>query len=465
MKKSLLTLMLIAAVFATKAQNFSKEYPFWTSGYENQFVYPYPDEYVTVGIKALPGWQNPSIMLIRTDLKGDTLYTRALTDTDRSSEFKRSEPDLDGCHYLTFRKNDSVCLARFSPDWDLLWIRKFSFTYSSVSLAIKRNNEVLVAGNDINYEYRLQLYCLSSSGNIIWQKSIITQYESPLKIMEFENGDICIPVQEYHGYQMTYYDLNIYYFSTTGDSLSYTSVPLNGWWPEVRHIVTNNDTLAIIYASISTQGYLYYLMLIGKDGNFIYEKEIKWFDGSYGIYSTLLSPGHSIVATGIIEGPDNHHESTFIYAMTFNGDSLWCVKYGDNFNADVSDLQLCPDGGYIVSGNYGSTVNRIVTLLKTDSLGNLNNLGTEQHFITDIVSVYPNPANEYVVFEMPDTPISTWTNHQIIFITDLFGRPVEEVMLTGKETVWDTHNVMPGIYFFQYNNDKRVNSGKFLILK
>lgn len=458
--------MLIAVVFAVGAQNFSKEYPFWNSVYgsRSQFVYTYSDGYATVGIKEMLGYY--SIALIRTDLKGDTLFTKTLLDTISNPTLKRSGSDLDGCHYLTFRKNDSACIARFSPSWDLQWIRKFGITHFYSSLTITLNNDVLFSGTEIKNGDRLHLYRLSSSGNTVWQKSIITQYtESPIKIMELENGNICIPVQEWQGYLMDYYDLNIYYFSATGDSLSYKSVPLNGMWSSVRQIITNNDTLAIIYSTYNTQDDFYYLMHIGTDGAFISEKKISLFDSGYAIFRTLLTPDHRILATGIKVGPGIDFYTTFIYAMTFNGDSLWSVDYGNNYEADVSDIQLCPDGGYIVSGNYGNTVNTIVTLIKTDSLGNLDNLGREKHSISDRVSVYPNPANEYVVFELPHTPISTHSSNQIIFITDIYGRPVDEVRITGEKTVWETRSVTPGVYLYQINHGKYSDSGKILIVK
>ena len=121
---------------------------------------------------------------------------------------------MDGCHYLTFHLNDSACVARFSPDWNLQWIQKFGLVYRSVSLTINQNNDLPINGKEINRENRLHLYCITSSGNTIWQKNIIPQdFESPISILELENGDIMVPVQEYDGFEMIHYGLNIYYFS------------------------------------------------------------------------------------------------------------------------------------------------------------------------------------------------------------------------------------------------------------
>jgi hypothetical protein len=451
----------MAAVFVAGAQNFSKEYSFWNSSYINdgQFVYTYSDGFANVGMKGMYG--SYSIALIRTDLNGDTLFTKTLFDTLSKSFLQRSGPDLDGYHYLAFHLNDSACVARFSPDWDLQWIQKFGLVYRSVSLTINRNNDLLINGIEINSGKRLHLYCLTSSGNTIWQKSIIPQdFESPISILELENGDIIVPVQEYDGFEMIHYGLNIYYFSPTGDSLSYKSVPLTGMWPMVCEVITNNDTMAIIYINRYTQGNAYHLMHYRLNGTLISEKEITLFDSAYGIHSTLLTPDHKILAAGIKAGPDIDFYSTFIYAMTFNGDSLWSVDYGNNLLAEVSDIQLCHDGGYIVSGNYGSSANRIVTLLKTDSLGNLNNLATEQHSISDRISVYPNPANEYTVFETQKSEAGSK-----LTLCDITGRQVAQQVITSEKTVLPTAHLEAGLYLYRIENGQVISMGKVMVVK
>lgn len=456
MKKAILVLLVFAG-FTAGAQNFIKEYPLWNSGYGNQFVSTYADGYATVGTKRFEG-QN-YIMLIRTDLNGDTLFTKTLIDTVSNPMLQRFGPDSDGCHYLTFRKNGSTSVAQFSPDWDLKWIRSFGFGH--IRLIMNRNNDLLVAGAGYDIKERLYLHCLTSTGNTIWEKNIISQHsETPITILELENGDISIPVKMYQGFEMVYYGLNVFCFSASGDSLSYKSVPLNGTWASVRQINANNDTLAIIYSNLESQDYHFYLMHTKADGTLISEKEISLFDANYFIYSTLMTPAHEIVMAGIKEGPNMDYYSTFIYAMSFNGDSLWSVDYGNYFETDVSDIQLCPDGGYIVSGNYGNTQERFIFLMKTDSLGSLNNLGTEHYSISDRVNVYPNPANEYVVFETQKSLAGS-----ILTLSDITGRQVAQQIITSEKTVLPTAHLEAGVYLYQIENGQVISTGKVMVVK
>jgi hypothetical protein len=446
-------MLLVITGFTAGAQNFIREYPIWNSGDGSQFVYSNTDGYTTVGIKSVVGLN--SIELIRTDLTGDTLFTKTLVDSISIAKLKRFGPDSEGCHFLTFNKNNLTCVGRFTPDWDLQWIQKFDFNSHSISLTTTRDNNVLLSGSSAS---RLYLYSLTYSGNILWQKSMITENsERPITIFELENGDISIPVEMYHWYEMIYYNLNIFYFSPSGDSLSYKSVPLVDPWPKVIQIIKSNDTLAIIYLKTHSPGNQYNLMYIKTDGTFISEREITLFDSVYAIKNTLLTSAHELVVAGIKEGPVPDFSSVFIHAMTLDGDSLWSVYYGDNYGTNVSDIQSCPDGGYIVSGNFGSTSERTIFLLKTDSLGNLGNLGTEKHPLSAMVSVYPNPATEAVVFETVNRSTG------LISITDIYGRHVAEVMVTGEKTVWNTKGFQAGVYLYKMNAAKQVASGKIIL--
>jgi hypothetical protein len=471
MKKAIL-ILLLAAGFTAGAQNFIKEYPFWNTVYGNQFVYTYPDGYATVGIKKVGYYF--SIAVIRTDLNGDTLFTRTLVDTLSNYLLERSVADADGFHYLSFAKNSSACVARFTPDWELQWLHKYELARSFESIAINRDNDLLAVGVGVNDGDQLHLFCLASSGNLIWEKSIISNNsERPITIIELENGDISIPVKMWNGVEMVYYGLNIYNFTASGDSLSYISTTLNGQWPLVRQIINNNDTLAIIYINRHLTESAYYFMLIKTDGTFIFEKELSLFETGYDIFNAILTPGNEVLITGNKDGSGPDSYSTFIYAMSFSGDSLWSVDYGNNFDVFTSDIQLCVDGGYIVSGNQGNMGNRTVYLLKTDSVGYINILGTNEYSTINRVCVYPNPATEFVTFEMnvqsavgsggsgiqPSGQISSTA----ITVMDITGRLVALVPVTGVKTVWDSKGVSPGVYLYQINNGSFPATGKFMI--
>jgi hypothetical protein len=81
----------------------------------------------------------------------------------------------------------------------------------------------------------------------------------------------------------------------------------------------------------------------------------------------------------------------------------------------------------------------------------------------DGLRVYPNPASESVVFEYVNNSLTG--NAQTITITDIYGRSVAQIPVTGEKTVWDARGVAPGVYLYQINYGKSIISGKLLIVK
>lgn len=74
------------------------------------------------------------------------------------------------------------------------------------------------------------------------------------------------------------------------------------------------------------------------------------------------------------------------------------------------------------------------------------------------IHAYPIPANDQIVFEVYNA-----LNSDTIAIIDLTGRSVATLPLTGEKTVWDTREVMPGIYLYRLQTLKGSASGKLII--
>jgi hypothetical protein len=82
----------------------------------------------------------------------------------------------------------------------------------------------------------------------------------------------------------------------------------------------------------------------------------------------------------------------------------------------------------------------------------------EKLLAVNAVKVYPNPANEYVLFEL-QKPLHTGT----ITITDITGRPISSFPITGEKTVWQTEGVKPGVYLYKLESNGKIGDGKILI--
>lgn len=76
------------------------------------------------------------------------------------------------------------------------------------------------------------------------------------------------------------------------------------------------------------------------------------------------------------------------------------------------------------------------------------------------LNVYPNPATDYVYFELPESHKGAE-----IQIIDVFGKKAKEVSLFREQTqfVWDCSQISTGVYFYQTEINGEVYRGKIVI--
>ena len=74
-------------------------------------------------------------------------------------------------------------------------------------------------------------------------------------------------------------------------------------------------------------------------------------------------------------------------------------------------------------------------------------------------SVYPNPAKEYVVFELKK-PLPSGT----ITISDITGRQIANIPVAGERMIWQTGGIPSGVYLYRIEGAAVGASGKLVIL-
>jgi hypothetical protein len=130
-----------------------------------------------------------------------------------------------------------------------------------------------------------------------------------------------------------------------------------------------------------------------------------------------------------------------------NGDGSYVITatlFGNANSGDVSCMTT-PIGGY----DIWLIQLRDTTFVSTNHVP----------FDAGMVKVYPNPANDYVVFELKK-PLPSGT----ITITDLMGRTVDSMQITGEKTVWQPAGIPSGVYLYRIKGASAIASGKLVIL-
>lgn len=477
MKKAILILFL-AAGFTSGAQNFEKYYPYWEEACGDAVI-TYDDGYALIGFGA-ESYQDNYLFVIRTDLKGDTLWTRHFDFGGISLPYVTSYTiDDDANVYLGIMSGDAGSLIKMSPGWDTIWCRKYD-SFSVVNqIVFSKDKHLLVSTIEQNFIHRM--YKLDLDGNIIWQSERLNHQNEPgfsyrysPSILEMDDNRIVL-ISVLSGWFGELNSSDIYTFSVAGDSISYAhfdgSVLCDTYLYE-------NALFSLYHATDRTSQFSNFLIKFQPDGTILWKKELAMAKTCY-TYRFLPANGDKLIAVGIIgytepidkinsdklnavgiTGLYEPETQVFLHEMTNNGDSLWTTYLGDSQEIWPYDIKQCADQGFVITGVSKISGNYTPLLIKTDSTGNITTIGINEETDQNGLRIYPNPAKEYVVFEYVYNSPSR--NSQTITITDIYGRAVAEIPVTGVKTVWDVGGLAPGVYLYQIKNGKLSATGKLM---
>jgi len=74
---------------------------------------------------------------------------------------------------------------------------------------------------------------------------------------------------------------------------------------------------------------------------------------------------------------------------------------------------------------------------------------------------YPNPAKNYIIFELPQN-----TKNSTLIITDIYGKNIKELSIKGQAQLqWDCQNTAPGVYFYHTEISGIIYRGRIVINK
>ncbi|NOX45823.1 MAG: T9SS type A sorting domain-containing protein, partial [Chlorobi bacterium] len=199
------------------------------------------------------------------------------------------------------------------------------------------------------------------------------------------------------------------------------------------------------------------------------------------IYKLIVTENEDIIVPGYTRSTDgdvtgNHTISEYeadiwVVKLNSSGDLIWEQCFGGIWDEQVNfgflqkadnnfviagqtdygpsfDVACTPHGGYYDRDFWVFEVKGVTTNV---DVGEFHKPG---------LKVYPNPARDYVVFELNEYP-----QNVTIHIVNVFGEQVETLLIKAEKTVWDTREVQSGIYFYHVEIDGKVFSGKIVVQK
>jgi hypothetical protein len=426
--------------------------------------------YIVVGSTSSFGAGSDDVYLIKTDANGDSLWTHTYGGTDIDWGFSVQQTSDSG--YIIAGATESfpvgdwnVYLIKTDVNGDTLWTKTYGGASIDEGHSVQQTSDsgYIIAGATRSFgeglDWDVYLIKTDASGDTVWTRTHGTMNGSELGRSVQQTSDNGYIIGGYTGNGDVYLiktEINGYVVWTR----TYGGTGIDWGWS----VQQTFDGGYIVVGSTSSFGAGsddVYLIKTDANGDLLWTR-------TYG--GTGIDWGFSVQQTSdsgyiIIGGTDlfvfgTSRGDAYLIKTNVNGDMLWTRTYGTQDFEIGSSVQHTSDGGYIISASICSLVpcGMIncsicdVYLIKTDADGLVT--GIEEACFNNIpgrffiTQNFPNPfsSETQIEFALPKEA------HVSLGIYNVTGRIVNTLvdrkMDAGYHSVkWITKDVPSGIYF------------------
>jgi hypothetical protein len=378
--------------------------------------------YIIVGMTFTYGIGSSDVWLIKTDAKGDTLWTK--TFGGNLNDWGNSIRQTTDAGYIMTGRTKSwrgfftgyIWLIKTDANGDTLWTKTFG---QGEGLSVQQTSDsgYILTGRSFSSPSKVWLIKTNSSGDTLWTRTYGGEFGSSVKGTTDDGFIITGSTESVSGYE----DVYLIRTNANGDIL-WTHT-----WGGYRDDFGNSVQQTI-------------------EGGFILtgRKDIgnRPYPSSAGIW---------LIKT------DN------------NGDTLWTDTFGGGFGESGNSVLQTLDNGYIIAGTTtsrgsgGSDVCLIrvapdVSVIEKNTQTSLDDYELKQN--------YPNPfnPNTNVEFSLSNSGYVT------LKIYNLLGEEVatlfSESIKAGNHTyTWDASGFASGVYYYRIEAENFVETRKMIYLK
>jgi hypothetical protein len=314
--------------------------------------------YIIAGITYSYGAGDMDVYLIKTDVYGDTLWTRTFGN-EYSDQGNAVRQTTDGGYIITGSTypepgySEDVWLIKTDADGDALWTRCYGTMSYEGGQSVEQTTDsgYVIAGYQDSNGRDIYLVKTNAAGDLLWERAYGTaEYDWGFSAVQTTDG-VAAVAGRIDPVGSRPYQICLVKTDADGDTL-WTRM----YGPSEAHSVQQTaDGGYIVVAGAFHDGRLDDACLVRTDvnGDTLWTRSLGGFDGYSG---QQTADGGCIVA-----GAGNGGAS--LIKTDANGETLWTRSYGGSCGYSV---QQTADSGYILAGEgYGD-----VYLIKTDSLGN-----------------------------------------------------------------------------------------------
>lgn len=430
-----------------------------------------------------------NMRLIKTDINGDTLWTRKYGGNNEERAFDVALCPDNGYILTGFTKSSGaggkdLYIVRTDENGQQRWEKTYGYETDEEGYSIVTSTDggYFIAGKLYRYDGSGDLWFmkLNAQGDSLWTKRYGGNRRDEVgEVHRTADGGYIFAGTRGHSLSLGYIT-NIYVirFDAAGDTLWTREIGDDNYWENGGDILEQDDGTFILVGYYRNKNYI---AKLDADGKTLWEKMSD--QEQNGGFNTIAKNTEGNLIISKKDFGSKYMLNVNIYDTSGNFISSDTAGYSPGnvympTTARANDAQPTSYGGYVATGDgriAGDAGNWNIVLYRKEgtlTLLPLPPLGIDGSSLSGgnpnhkPVSITPNPVSSHATigFELSSAADAVLT------VTDICGRLVYESkpghFLKGKQQFhWDANNLRNGIYNCRINAGREIFTGKIIILK
>jgi hypothetical protein len=354
-----------------------------------------------------------------------------------------STGDTCGFSVNGYPTRNRLYLHKLDKKGNLIWKKNYGDTIydnnylAAFDIAKTNDNNYFIYGE---HNFKTFILKINEQGDTLWSKTFNDYaFVSREHIKKINDGYLCFIGTE------------VLKINEQADSVWRKSLGLK--IEDIKRTIDNNFIISA--SSYSYPIHTTVLTKINPDANILWTKN--YHDSTYqGFNTNNFRAGKCVTET-----TDGNFVTAYndVIKVNKNGDVIWKHRYiKDNIYFYYSDVIETKDGGFLLTGRTGWTLQTILT--KIDCNGNLE-WSTESCLLPteEEILVFPNPFQNEITFQLPNIPKE---NTLEINIYNMLGQKIINIKEENQQIInINTSTLSKGIYLYQLIlNGEEYQTGK-----
>ncbi len=425
--------------------------------------------YIVAGVTNSFGYGENDAYLIKTDEYGDTVWTKTYGGSMNDWAYSVWQCYDDGYvaagSTMSFGVGSDFYLVRTDVNGDTLWTRFYGGSNDDVAYAVQQTSDsgFILAGSTSSYglgSSDTYIIKTDATGDTIWTKFYGGNGSESGQSIQQTNDNGYIVAGSTLSFGVGKWDMHLIKTDPNGDTI--WTKTYGGAEDDFAYSVqqTNDNGFIIAGATNSFSSGTepdVYLVKTDSIGDTIWTKTYggPLNDFSYSVQQTNDN-GYIIVGTTYM----GTKRDVFLIKTDAAGDTLWTRTFGSTETEIGYSVMQTNDNGYIIGGSNNSLTSGVfdVYLIKTTADGILTSLFDP--IIPGELSIYPNPTNGIFYIDLAKDAF-------VVDIANIHGQLVirKELNTNMANSTYklDLSSQPKGVYFISVKSITDIKCGKLLI--